>query len=122
MSRVSIQMATRSQQTTVIRNTNAGETDAGGQPLPPDWETYLTDVPCFAWVNTTREPDNAGRVVVIEDRRAILPSGIDVTELDQLGDIITRQDGSIYMPGPMNILGVETHLDHLELLLEAVRG
>lgn len=120
MSLVAIQMVTRRQRTTILRDVNAGSTDAGGQPLPPNWEPHLTDVPCFAWATTAREPDNQGRIAVVEDRRAILQSGTDVTESDQLGDVL-QADGTVLMQGPMNILTVLHDIDHLELLLEDVR-
>lgn len=120
MSQVAIQLVTRRQSTTILRDANAGTTDAGGQSLPPDWEPYLTDVPCFAWSTTAREPDNQGRIVVVENRRAILQSGTDVTEADQLGDVV-QADGTVLLNGPMNILSVMHNIDHLELLLEDVR-
>jgi hypothetical protein len=80
--------------TSIYRDMNAGQEDAGGQTPPPDWELVATEVPCRATVTAAVEPVDAEKTVVVEDRRVALPLDTDVTEADQLG-AITFEDGTV---------------------------
>lgn len=119
MSLVSSRVALR-HRTSIQRDTAAGTIDAGGQSAPPYWQTITSGLPCRAWTNVAREPSDAGKSFVVEDRQVVVPLGTDVTEADQLGDILDRA-GMVLFKGPMNILGVLAYPDHLELSLEVVR-
>ena len=103
-----------------IERAASGGSDEWGQPVPPVWETHLSGVLCKAWTNAAREPVDADKSVVIEDRRVALPLDTDVTEADRLGDI-TDAAGTVLFEGPMDIVGVLRYSRHMELLLERVR-
>lgn len=106
--------------TSIYRDMNAGQEDAGGQTPPPDWELVATEVPCRATVTAAVEPVDAEKTVVVEDRRVAVPVDTDVTEADQLG-AIAFEDGTVKFPGPMNVRGVYAYSDHLELVVEQIR-
>lgn len=91
---------------------NAAATDEWGSPGAPGWVDHLTDVPCYAWVNSGREV-LGNEVVVVTELHVYLPSGTDVTEADQIVSITDRRARLIH-PGPMNIKSVDPYPGHLE--------
>lgn len=99
---------------TVQRDDNAGST-SGGWTQAPDWQDYLTDVPCRAWTQAGREQVDATTTIVVEDLRLIMLLDTDVTEHDRLGDI--RYRGDTIIPGPFDIHAVLFQRDFLELVL-----
>lgn len=86
----------------------------------PDWESSITDLPCYASTSAAREPIDADRTVVVEDLRMLVPVDTDVTERDRVGDVTDR--GSVIYPGPMGIEAVLRFPTHLELVLQRIRG
>lgn len=103
----------------IERDVNAGGSDAWGGSPSPDWQAHLT-VACNAWTNAGREMVEADRTAVVEDRRASVPLGTDVTEGDRVASVTTRT-GALLFEGPMNVQAVLRFEDHLELILERVR-
>lgn len=102
------------------RDQGAGAVDDWGGSGGPDWQAHLTDVPCRVWTMAAREPVDDEKTVVIEDRRATVPLGTDVTEADRVAQV-TDRTGAVIFPGPIGVEGVLRFDDHLELLLERVR-
>lgn len=120
MSEVSARLSMR-HRCSIARDANAGGGDTPwGSDGPPDWQPHITDLPCRVWTNAAREPTETQKTFVVEDRRLAIPLGTDVTEADQLTSV-TDVAGNVIYPGPMNITGVLTYHDHLELLVEQVR-
>jgi hypothetical protein len=101
-------------ETTIERDASTGTNPWGGKDTP-DWQPYLTDLPCRYWVTTGMEQTDAISQVVVEDMRLIVQLGTDVTEQDRLGDITYR--GATIVAGPVGIRAVLAHHDHLELVL-----
>lgn len=101
--------------TTVQRDANAGTLNARGNPSSPDWQDYLTDVPCRLAVGAGQEVVDAITTAVVEDIRLFLALGVDVTERDQLGDITYQ--GATILAAPIGIRAVLPQQDHLELVL-----
>lgn len=109
---------------TVQRDLSLDGTDDGwGGPDIPDWSDHLTGVPCRAWTAAGPRPGaetvEATTVVVVEDRRAHVPVGTDVTERDRITEITSR--GVVIFDGPMDIDAVLAYPDHLELVLRRIR-
>lgn len=103
---------------TIERDANAGTTDAWGNPLPPDWQTHLADVQCWAWEVAGREPVDPDRTIVVRDRRLRVPADTDVTERDRIATVTHR--GTVLLAGPLGIEAVLRHGDHLELVVTGV--
>ena len=104
----------------ILRDANAGQTDAGGQPLPPDWQPHLADVPCRCWAEPSEEVSADGdRTVVVEGRRIIFPVGTDVTEADRVARVTDRR-GNLIFDGPARIEGLVRRPDHLSAVLEVI--
>lgn len=101
---------------TVERDSNAGQTDSDGYPLPPDWQIHLSWLPCRLWATAGRETvTDTTTVVVVEDLRLIVTADTDVVETDRVGDVTFR--GDTILSGPVQIRAVLRHADHLELVL-----
>lgn len=102
----------------------AAEPNAWGNPSTPDWQDHLADVPCRAWTAVGNSFHDIGSVkpsslVVIEDRRAMVPLGTDIVETDRVLTITYR--GQEIFDGPMTVWAVLDYPDHLELVLRRVR-
>lgn len=107
--------------TRIERDQNLGEdTDAGGNPIEPDWQEHLSDLPCRAWADVAKEIIDGRQTAVIEDRRIAVRLGVDILESDRVG-AVTEADGSDLFDGPMKIEGRLAYPDHIELLLERIR-
>lgn len=104
---------------TIERNSGAAETDAWGDQGEPEWQTHLIDVPCRAWFGTEREVTDGNKTAAVEERRAIMPLGTDVTEADRILSVKDRK-GTVLFDGPIRIESVGHRQDHLALVLEAV--
>lgn len=98
-----------------------GEQDEwGGQPTPSaaTWNVLAAGVPVWSWSTLEREVLGE-KAAVVEDLRAIVPRGTDVTERDRLNGITDRR-GNVVRPGPLMIEAVVNRRDHLELVLRGV--
>jgi hypothetical protein len=74
-------------------------------------------VACRLWSIAGREAVGEDKTTVVEDLRAIVPLGTDVTVLDQIHGITDRAGNSI----DSRVLEVQSLLskkDHIELILE----
>lgn len=108
---------------TIQRDQSLTGTDDGwGGPDLPAWADHLVDVPCRAWTATGPRPGGetvqAAAVVAVDDRRAHVPLGTDVTETDRVTEVTHR--GVVILDGPMDVETVLTYPDHLELVLRKV--
>lgn len=104
---------------TVERDANAGTLNAVGAQASPDWQPHLTNLLCHAWTNAGREQLDATTSVVVEDMRAIVELGTDITEQDRLNGV-TDAEGNTVISGPVGIRAVIARSDHLELILVKV--
>lgn len=102
--------------TTVQRDANAGTLNAAGAQASPAWSDHLVGLPCRAWTSAGREQLDATTSVVIEDMRAIVQLGTDVTEQDRLNGVVDEY-GNEVISGLVGIRAVITRADHLELIL-----
>ena len=100
----------------VIQRDGSSGVSAWNTPPAPTWKAHLT-VKCFAWSKTGREMIDEDKTVVIEDIRAIMPLGTDVTEKDRILSITDRQSSAIF-GGPLGIDAVQRHGSHLEVTLQ----
>lgn len=116
-------MSARAQMTmraTVQRDSSKeGDPDSWGHSEEPDWDDHLEDVPCRVWFNSEREVTDGQKTAAIEDRRAIMPLGTDVTEGDRIANVTDRLGAELF-DGPIRIESVGRRQDHLALMLEAV--
>lgn len=103
--------------TSVLRLTSEG-TNAWGHSDDPTFETLTARVPCRGWMVAGKEAVTVDRTAVIRDLRCMVPLDTDVTEDDQLGDIIERE--TVIFEGPHRIEAVLRFPDRLELMLEKV--
>lgn len=103
----------------IERDATADSSDSWGDSPTPEWQS-LAIVPCNAWTNAGRELTASDRTAVLEDRRASVPLGTDVTERDRVAQVTTK-GGAVVFEGPMNVEAVLHMDDHLELVLERVR-
>lgn len=107
---------------TIQRNSNL-DADPWGLPSAPDWFDYLLDVPCKAWTEGNVRERTAALdptdTQVVETRKALVPLGTDVIELDRVSDI-KHSNGDVFLPGPMVIEAVLTFEDHIQLTLKYV--
>lgn len=101
----------------IERNTDA-TTDSWNQK-GVDWEPHLADCACHLWYENGSEYVDGVKVAVVDELRAILPLGTDVTPADRLGDVTDKQ-GVVLFNGPLRILSVQRRRDHLVAKLEVV--
>lgn len=106
---------------TVERDANLETSDAWGGQKTPEWKNHLTELPCRAWTNAAREPVDEEKTATYEDRRLSVELETDVTEADRIASV-TDKNGNTVFAGPMNIEGVLNYPDHMELILEHIRG
>jgi hypothetical protein len=96
------------------------EDEWGGDPLPSagQWNVLAGDVACWSW-STVEKEVQAEKIAVVEDLRAIVPKGTDVTERDRLNGIRDRI-GTVIKPGVLLIEAVVNRRTHLELVLRGI--
>lgn len=122
----------------ILRDAADGEDSWGGKG-EPDFRPHLIGVRCYAHAPTSgsgtaaREPVDERVTATLLDRRVLLPKGTDVTEADQIGDVIDPRiatesgsgednpDPRIVLEGPMGVEGVIRRLTHVEVLVERIR-
>lgn len=94
----------------------------GGQPLPSagTWNVLTADLPVWSWSSVEKET-MAEKIAVVEDLRAIVPKGTDITEADRLNGIRDR-NGNVLRAGVLMIEAVVNRRSHLELVLRGVSG
>jgi hypothetical protein len=97
---------------------NIGSVDEWGAQ-DGTWEIYLAAVECRAWSGSGREVARDIETLVVEDRRLVVPLGLDITEADRISDVTYR--GALIYEGTMDIEAVLAHADHMELVLKRVR-
>ena len=100
------------------RNTTTA-TDDFNNPAAPSWSTLAT-VACWAWTRSRNEIIDGDKTIVVEDMRAMLPSGTDVTERDRVAQIEDRQ-GTVLFQGPYGIEAVTRREGHLAIMLHRDR-
>lgn len=94
--------------------------DDGGGGSNPVWSAHLSDEPCRAWTDTTKQVTQPGDIIVVADSRISVPLGTDVRETDRVLSVTDRA-GNDVLPGPMEIQTVASFTDHLELLVQQSR-
>lgn len=105
----------------VVLERDMGGTDSFGAELPPDWQPLVT-VPCRFWWwkqgyrGPAKEAVSPERTVPVGDGAIAVAAGVDVTEQDRVGQVLNR-DNSVYHEGPLNILAVQVHETHVELIV-----
>lgn len=106
------------QRALVERDTQTESSDSGN-PLAPEWEVYLEELPCWLYSSAGREAVDENRTAVVEDIRLMVPMRTDVTERDRINGITDRL-GATVLDGICNIRSVLFKRDHMELLLTRV--
>lgn len=101
--------------TTVERDTGAVENTWGHND--PAWTVHLDVLPCRMWVAVETDVTDDLRTARSEDRRAMVPSGTDITPGDRLRQVTDRL-GQVLFDGPMHVATVVRRPGHLELLVE----
>jgi len=91
----------RMTQRMVLEKNTATTLDGFNNPPPPDWVAHIT-IPCFAWSRTKTLSVVTGESARIEDFRAQVPWGADVTEAHRIASIRDRRN-VIKFPGPIRI-------------------
>lgn len=100
---------------TVERDINADTDDGWGNPLPPDFEANLIDLPCRGWVAGHETVTDKGVLSVVIEVRLLVPVRTDVIVGDHVASITLR--GQVYQDGPLAVRAVLPRRDHLELIL-----
>ena len=106
------------QRARVERNAATGR-DRNNQPVAPDWQLHLAEMPCFMWSEREREVDGQvnARVEVLS---LGVPVDADVTPADLIVGIKDRT-GAVLDPHTFRILADQRMgWSHRELTLEAV--
>ena len=113
-------MSARSRMTMrAILQTPTTVTDDFGQEGPPTWATTGDPVACYAWTRVKREANDANKIAVVEDFRAIVPRGTPINDEYRFLKIQDRLGNQIF-PGPIMIETIQIYADHLELALRRV--
>lgn len=95
------------------RDANAGIADS------PNFQNLGAAVPCYLWTSAGREAESTGQVTVVEDLRALIPLGTDITVTDRIATVVDRL-GQTVDAGPLTVEAVLRRNDHLELVLQGV--
>lgn len=104
----------------IERDANAGMTDPGGQPVPPDFQPHLSGLPCRTWFEQREEiTQDIRKNIVIEERRMVVPLATDIIEDDRVVQVTDRLGSEIFS-GSARIESVGRRQDHLALLLQKV--
>jgi hypothetical protein len=53
---------------TILRDANAGTTNARGNPNKPDWQPHATNVPCMSWTGSGNERVADDTTVYVAER------------------------------------------------------
>lgn len=96
------------------RDSTAGRSDTKNFVASP-----AGTVACRLWASAGKEAVGAEKVTVVEDLRAIVPLGTDVTVLDQIHGVVDRL-GAVIDARPLEVQTVLARRDHLELVLEVI--
>lgn len=97
-----------------VSRSPAQANDDWGRPGKPVFAS-AGSVPCFAWSKMRKEIRDEGKEVVIEDLRALVPIGADVTERDRL--TIVDRLGATLFGGPVAVVADTRKIGHRELML-----
>jgi hypothetical protein len=84
---------------TVTRDMTSTTSDWGTPDAPSFVEVGV--IACRAWSKSRRDQTDSGKTIVIEDMRAMVPSGADVEEGDQL--TIRNRMGNLIFDGPVAV-------------------
>jgi len=95
--------------------------DGYNNPVTPVFANHLQPIPCYVWTSSRPEIIDGVKTAMVEDIRAIIPKGIDVTEKDRVASIRDRR-GSVLYSGPILIESVIRQDAHLELKLNRIEG
>jgi hypothetical protein len=98
-------------QTTILRDVPTSADPYGGRTVTADAPT-ITAVACFLVTKSGREAVAPDRVVVVEQVELLLPLDADIRKTDRVGDVVNKA-GVTLLAGPMNVLDVLPHHDHL---------
>ena len=104
--------------TTIIRDVATSTDPYGGRTVTADAPT-TTAVACFLVTKSGREAVAADRVVVVDQVELLVPLGTDIKATDRIGDVLNKA-GVTLMAGPMNVLSILSHHDHLAVQLGRV--
>ena len=85
----------------------------------PTYEPYLTDVPCYVWADASVEQNEAARIGLVEDWRAVVPKDTDVGVQDRVSSVTDRLGRPIRVR-PIEVRGILPRPDHIELVLRQV--
>lgn len=103
----------------VERNQATG-TDSWNNPVPADFQSIGDPLPCFVWSKDTNKVADGGKVVLIEDMRAMFALGADIQANDEIASVTDRK-GTEIIPGRLKVEGeVQRKHTHLECALERV--
>jgi head-tail adaptor len=91
-------------------------TSDGGGGQTETWANVETDLPCRAWLESSRVESIGDRVAEVEDRRLIVPVGSDVQPADRV--TVTVRGEAFMSEMPVSSVGRRT--DHLEIVCREV--
>ena len=103
------------------RNATTTEDDYG-QTATPDWEDYLTDLPCFVWytkgaARKTRTEDKI--TMTLDLAKMICPLDTDITAADRIASVMDRKYEELF--GAFSIDSIHRRKDHYDLTLTEVK-
>jgi hypothetical protein len=105
---------------TTQRNANlyptATNVDPYGNKVTPDWEDYLTWLPCYVWYGsggTLRQEDKD--TITVDTARLICPLDTDILITDRIAGITDRLGVDLF--GAFTIRVIHRRKDHLEISL-----
>ena len=87
------------------RGSSSGE-DNFGNPLPPDYQPYFSDMPAAVWSKSINDISDDGKVAVQQLIQAMVAQTADVIEGDRVSSITDRLGKTIW-EGPLDIIAVE---------------
>lgn len=108
---------------TIQRNASRGtSTNPWGADDTADWQSHLTNLPCWFWQEGrgSRTVMDSDKVVEISVKRVMVPLDADVTEDDRVLSVTDRL-GATVATGPMRIDVVRVTKDHKILEVEEDR-
>ena len=98
-----------------IERNQASATDAWGNPVVPAFAALAT-LACWLWSRQRRVLADGDKTVIVEDLRALFPSGADVAAGDEIARVKDRAGREIFN-GRFRIETIQRKPGHLEAAL-----
>ena len=106
----------------VVRPQDIGRDEWGGEIPDAQPNPHLDAMPCYAWAPTdARHVLDGSDDGVFGALRLAVPLGTDLSEMDLVEEISTRQ-GDVVFEGPMRVTAVTRRAGHLAVMVRTVRS